>query len=157
MGVPVAVCSKTELMHFGITEDMENDSIDTKSLISRESDCIDLGNEATKKKRFIFRLVSSLHSAGNLSFRTEAYISQIAAIYNLQCSCAVFPVSAIISFQESEQLNPQSCESYNIKVSGGFDCSKLARLDKLCFEIQQSRLQFNDADKTLTEIEHAGL
>jgi uncharacterized membrane protein YjjP (DUF1212 family) len=117
---------------------------------------LDLEDEPTQKKNFIFRLICQLHKAGNFSFRTEAYVAQVASAFNLHATCAVFPVSAIISFQESAQLNPQSCEAYNIAICSGYDCSKLSRLDQLCFEIQQGRLDFHSARALLLDIEVAG-
>jgi uncharacterized membrane protein YjjP (DUF1212 family) len=113
-------------------------------------------DEPTQKKKFIFNLICQLHKAGNFSFRTEAYVAQVATAFNLHATCAVFPVSAIISFQESAQLNPQSCEAYNIAICSGYDCSKLSRLDQLCFEIQQGRLDFHSARAVLADIEVAG-
>ncbi len=120
------------------------------SLVSIEDD------EETQKKKFIFSLVCQLHRAGNFSFRTEVYIQQVALEFNLHATCAVFPVSAMISFQETAQLNPQSCEAYNITISSGYDCSKLSRLDQLCFDIQQGKVDFHSAKAILTEIEQAG-
>mmetsp|Transcript_14366 Transcript_14366/g.15020 ORF Transcript_14366/g.15020 Transcript_14366/m.15020 type:complete len:496 (-) Transcript_14366:38-1525(-) len=114
-------------------------------------------DEQTQKKKFLFKLVSQLHRAGNFSFRTEVYITQVASAFNLHAYCAVFPVSAILSFQESAQLSPHNCESYNIAISSGYDCSKLSRLDQLCFDIQQGRLDFHSAQVILHEIENDGL
>jgi hypothetical protein len=113
-------------------------------------------DESTQKKKFIFSLVAQLHKAGNFSFRTETYVAQVASAFHLHATCAVFPVSAILSFQETAQLSPQSCEAYNIAISSGYDCSKLSRLDELCFEIQQGRVDFQSARVILTEIEVAG-
>jgi hypothetical protein len=113
-------------------------------------------DEATQKKKFIFSLVCQLHKAGNFSFRTETYVAQVATAFNLHATCAVFPVSAILSFQETAQLSPHSCEAYNIAISSGYDCSKLSRLDQLCFEIQQGRVDFQTARVILTDIEVAG-
>lgn len=110
-----------------------------------------------KKKKFLFKLVSQLHRAGNFSFRTEVYITQVATAFNLHAYCAVFPVMAILSFQESAQLSPHNSESYNIAISSGYDCSKLSRLDQLCFDIQQGRLDFTSAQIILHEIENEGL
>lgn len=113
-------------------------------------------DESTQKKKFIFSLVCQLHKAGNFSFRTEAYVAQVSTAFHLHATCAVFPVSAIISFQETAILSPQSCEAYNIAIASGYDCSKLSRLDQLCFDIQQGRVDFQSARATLTDIQVAG-
>jgi uncharacterized membrane protein YjjP (DUF1212 family) len=73
-------------------------------------------DEHTRKKKFIFRLVLALHSSGNVSYKTEEYIRLVAHVYGLHCSCAIFPVTAMITFHEnSAQLNPHSSESYSLR------------------------------------------
>jgi uncharacterized membrane protein YjjP (DUF1212 family) len=114
-----------------------------------------IDDEETQKKNFIFSLVVQLHKAGNFSFRTEAYVMQVATAFQLHATCAVLPVSAMISFQKTTQLNPHSSEVYNIAVSSGYDCSKLSRLDQLCYEIQQGRRNFQSAKAILADIEAA--
>jgi hypothetical protein len=117
-----------------------------------------IDDEETQKKNFIFSLVVQLHKAGNFSFRTEAYVIQVAAAFHLHAAtCAVFPVSSILSFQKSSQLNPHSSEVYNIAIMSGYDCSKLSRLDQLCFDIQQGRINFQSARAILTDIEAAAM
>lgn len=135
---------------------LDSSSVDYIHGDDKQHHHFDYEDESTQKKKFIFNLICQLHKAGNFSFRTEAYVTQVATAFNLHANCAVFPVSAIISFQETAQLNPHSCESYNLAISSGYDCSKLSRLDQLCFEIQQGRLDFQTARSILADIEVAG-
>lgn len=107
----------------------------------------------TNKKKFLFRLAISLHGAGFLSFRTEDYIQRIARVFDLNCICTVFPVSAVMAFHDSGQLNASSSESYTLRISNGLDCSKLSMLDQLCFDIIRNKVDFETADERLQSIE----
>lgn len=121
--------------------------------ILEDGDCVDDG---TNRKKFLFRLVRQLHMSGNLSYRTEEYVRQISMSFNMCASCLVLPVCATISFQGStSNLNPNTCESYTITLQSGLNCSKLSKLDQICFDIFQDRIDFATADNRLLEIEES--
>lgn len=110
-------------------------------------------NEICRKKKFILRLISELHSAGNLSFRTEEYVKHVARMFNVYASCNVFPVNATVTIHDITGSNPMSSQSYTIPISSGLNCAKLALLDQLCYDIRKSYIDFNSADNKLSEIE----
>jgi uncharacterized membrane protein YjjP (DUF1212 family) len=109
----------------------------------------------TIKRKFLFRLVSSLHLAGNLSYRTEAYVHQVALTFGLHASCVVFPSSVMISFQESSVLSPRFCESYVFPVTHGLNCNNLSQLDKLCFDLIKNKVDLKSAELKLASIEES--
>lgn len=114
-------------------------------------------DEQTRKKRFLFRLLSELHGSGNLSYRTEAYVCNVGKSLGVIMTCTVFPVTALVSFYETKQLLPHSSDSYTLNINNGLNCNKLSMLDQLCFEMCRSRLDFNAADLALESIEQSRL
>lgn len=112
-------------------------------------------DDETKRKKFIFRFVNSLHGAGNFSFRTEKFINRIAYSFGLNCNCCILPVTAILSFSDSTpQLNASSNESYTIPIKYDLNCNKLELLDQLASEIWNFQIDFDTADKRLQSIEN---
>ena len=106
-------------------------------------------------KKFLFRLLTSLHAAGNLSYRTEETVEKVAATFNMNATCTVFPLSAMVSFNPVIQLNGSSSESYSFRTSTGFDCSKLSQLNQLSYDIIRGNLDLQSGDKRLRMIEEA--
>lgn len=112
---------------------------------------------ATTKKKFIIRLVSALHGAGNLTFRTEKLIGRVSNHIGLHCTCTILPNRVIISFQEDLVLNPTKSESYTFSLPSGWSVHKLCLLEQLCFDVSmrgKSSLPFSDANEKLEFIEH---
>jgi hypothetical protein len=98
------------------TED-HSPSLRRKSSQDDESNELLMDDDETIRKKFLFRLVAALHSAGNLSFRTETYLRDVAHAFDMQATCTVFPVSATLSFQESSNhLNAGTSDSYSIAI-----------------------------------------
>ena len=114
-------------------------------------------DEIVRRKQFLIRLLSALHAAGNFSFRTELDVRQVAKVFDLSISCTVFPVTALVSFHESNQLNPNTTDSYTISINSGLNCSRLSLLEQLCFELCRSRLDFHAAEHKLASIERSQL
>lgn len=125
---------------------MENSSIEAAS---------ELDDNESRAKKFMMRLVSALHSSGNLSYKTEYFIERVAAKYNLRGTCIIFPVSAILSFTTMSASHPLANESYTFRIRNGFDCAKLSRLDQLCFDILKRDLDLFTAEDILDRIEQA--
>lgn len=74
-------------------------------------------DDETIRKKFLFRLVVALHNAGNLSFRTETYVRDVALAFDMHATCTVFPVSATLAFQvSSNHLNAGTSDSYSITI-----------------------------------------
>jgi hypothetical protein len=75
-------------------------------------------DEHSRKKKFIFRMVLALHASGNISYKTEEYTRMIAKAYGLHCSCAILPVSVMITFHDSStKLSPHTSESYSLRFA----------------------------------------
>jgi uncharacterized membrane protein YjjP (DUF1212 family) len=107
--------------------------------------------DMVKRKRFIMRLVNALHLAGNLSFRTEQYVEQVAQSIGLQAFLKIYPASATLSFYGSSVL---AMETYNFRASSGLSAFKLTALDELCYDvITNPSPDFTDADRRLLAIE----
>ncbi len=110
-------------------------------------------DEITARKKFLFRLLHSLHSAGNYCFRSEKHISTVGLAFNLYVTCGIFPRSATISFQGHNALSPSHAESYQFNINRGWHIWKLNELDELCFDITNKNLNFDDAVARLDVIE----
>ena len=110
---------------------------------------------ATRKKKFLFRLVVALHSSGNLSFRTEEYIKRCAEQFGLKCVCTIFPVSAMFAIHDNTSTDLLYSTSYTVPIGFGFHCQKLNSLDQLCHDIIVNGCNFEVADKRLLDIENA--
>lgn len=104
-------------------------------------------------KKFLFRLLQALHSAGNLSYKTESVVEKIARCLNMNATCTVFPLNATISFNPLTQLTASSSESYTFRTEPGINCSKLALLNQLCFDMTHGKAELEIADGELQEIE----
>jgi uncharacterized membrane protein YjjP (DUF1212 family) len=109
-----------------------------------------------RRKKFIIRLLTALHAAGNLTFRTEKLISRISAYIGINCNCTILPKRVILSFQDELVFDPTKSESYHFVLPGGLDFHKLILLEQLCFNLTQSEvIDFVEADKVLLSIEQA--
>jgi uncharacterized membrane protein YjjP (DUF1212 family) len=113
-------------------------------------------NIATRKKKFLFRVIETLHSAGNLTYKTEKTVIKMARALDLFATCSISPLSVIVSFNTSElQLNPKNSEVYTFSLSSGLDCSKLQATHQLLFDIETENIDFFDAEIQLAQIEHS--
>lgn len=129
------------------------DELEGGALLLERIDVISHGSSV--KKKFLVRLLSALHSAGNLSFRTESYVKNVAKKFDLSVSCTVFPVTALLTFHHESSTSDFTSESYTFGINSGLDCRRLAMLDQLCFDIYRSLLDFGTADIRLKYIEEA--
>ena len=104
-------------------------------------------------KKFLFRLVQALHSAGNLSYKTERTVEKIAKSLNMNATCTVYPLNATIAFNPLTQLNASSSESYTFRTEAGINCSKLGLLNQLCYDMTKKKIDLEVADMQLQFIE----
>jgi hypothetical protein len=92
--------------------------------------------------------VCPAYSSGNLSFRTERYVEQVALSFGLQTFLKIYPASATLSFYGSATV--LAMETYNFRATSGLSAFKLTALDELCFDIVTSaNPDFEDADRRL--------
>lgn len=112
-------------------------------------------DQEIRVKKFLFRLLSALHSCGNLSFRTEKYIKQTGRSYGVNVAATLLPSRAIVSFQKKRSNHPFSSETYTFSIDGGWLWRKHALLDQLCHDITHHNLDFASASQRLKEIEDA--
>jgi uncharacterized membrane protein YjjP (DUF1212 family) len=110
--------------------------------------------EKALKKKFIFRLVTALHSAGSYGFRTEKFANRVSNVFKMCCTATMFPNRVIIAFHEPHDLlNPQQAESYTLNIEYGYNCHKGEMLETLIYEIRTGKLTFEKADARLKVIE----
>lgn len=108
------------------------------------------------RKKFIVRLLTALHAAGNLTFRTEKLITRVSTYIGINCNCTILPKRVILSFQDELVFDPTKSESYHFVLQGGLDFHKLILLEQLCFNLTQSDvIDFVEADELLLSIEQA--
>lgn len=113
-------------------------------------------NISTRKKKFLFRVIETLHSAGNLTYKTEKSVKRLARKLDLFATCSISPLSVIISFNTSSlQLNPKNSEVYTFSLTSGLDCSKLQATHQLLFDIESDNIDFMDAEIKLAQIEYS--
>lgn len=112
-------------------------------------------NVATRKKKFLFRVIATLHSAGNLTYKTEKSVMRLARKLDLFATCNISPLSVIVSFNTDLQLNPKNSEVYTFTLTSGLDCSKLQGTHQLLFDIECGNIDFLDAEIKLARIENS--
>lgn len=129
--------------------------------VMMESDCnaitvpVGIDDCETRKKKFLMRLITSLHISGNLSFRTEEYVESVGKKFNIHCTCVLFPVSAILSITTMTAATPLANESYIFRIRSGLNCSKLHSLNQLCFDILKRDMSLQAAEEVLRGIDSA--
>lgn len=106
-------------------------------------------DDLTKIKKFLFKLIISLHKAGNLTFKTEEYVIKVARSYRVHCSLSITPRRVVVAFYMSKALSATNSESYTFRISSGLDCTMLEGLHMLCNDICSQTMDINVAMERL--------
>ena len=110
--------------------------------------------ETVSKKKLLIRLVTEIHNAGNLCWRTEKLCVRVANTLGLHATITILPRRMILGFQESLALDPSKSECYTLCLGGGLNISKLSALEQLVFDFTKSKvLSFEQAQSRLEEID----
>ena len=110
------------------------------------------------KKKFLIRLLISLHNSGNFVFRTERLSNRVAERLGIYTTVTIFHRRMIISFQSCLALDPAKTESYTFMLGGGLNIWKLTTLEQLVYDFAKSKsIDFDEAQRRLDAIDAAAL